>query len=73
MYGLVFREDSLGDVAAEFNRYNALQIEIDASATQKITATFDAHDPQSFIAFLQRDPALQILRVGQTVRVGVAE
>ena len=70
---LVFREDSLSDVAAEFNRYNPLQIQIEASVPEQITATFDAHDPQSFIAFLERDPALRVVRVGQTVRVQLVE
>ena len=72
---VVFREDALHDVAAEFNRYNVLQIVIEAppSATRRITATFDAHDPQSFIAFLERDPALRVERVGQIVRVGTIE
>lgn len=70
---LVFREDSLADVAAQFNRYNSLQLVIEASATQRITATFDAHDPQSFIAFLERDPALRVVREGDTVRVLIVD
>ena len=59
--------------SAQFNRYNSLQLVIEASATQRITATFDAHDPQSFIAFLERDPALQVVRVADTVRVQMAD
>ena len=70
---LVFREDSLSDVAAEFNRYNALQIIVEDAATRRITATFDAHDPQSFIAFLERDTGLSVRRYGKTVEVGVVE
>ncbi len=72
---LVFRDDALAAVATEFNRYNQLQIDVDlpATATRPITATFDAHDPESFVAFLERDPALRITRINQRIVVRSAE
>jgi ferric-dicitrate binding protein FerR (iron transport regulator) len=44
-------------VAAEFNRYNAVQIRVDGEDLRRrqITGVFDADDPRSFIQFLQRD------------------
>jgi transmembrane sensor len=71
---LVFREDTLQSVAAEFNRYNNTRIVIDAptEATRRITGTFDAHDPDSFAAFLERDPNLTLVRDRGTIRVGSA-
>ena len=68
---LVFRGDSLATVATEFNRYNQLQIVIVAppSATRPITATFDAHDPESFITFLERDPTLRVARTSERIEI----
>lgn len=72
---LVFRGDSLAAVAAEFNRYNQLQIAVVAppSATRPITATFDAHDPESFVAFLERDPTLRVVRSSGGIEIRRAE
>jgi transmembrane sensor len=71
---LVFREDSLQTVAAEFNRYNSTRIVIDApaEATRRITGTFDAHDPASFAAFLERDRNLTLTHERGTIRVSAA-
>ena len=68
---LVFRQDSLARVAAEFNRYNQLQIMVDVphAATRPITATFDAHDPESFVAFLVHDPTLRVIRMNDRIEV----
>lgn len=72
---LVFRGDSLAAVATEFNRYNQLQIDVNvpATVTRPVTATFDAHDPESFIAFLERDPALRVTRINERVVVRSAK
>ena len=72
---LVFRGDSLAAVAAEFNRYNQLQIVVVAppSATRPITATFDAHDPESFVAFLERDPTLRVVRTSSGIEIRWAD
>lgn len=72
---LVFRDDPLLAVATEFNRYNQLQIDVNLPDTipLSITATFDAHDPQSFIAFLERDPALRVTRINDRIVVRSAD
>ena len=59
---LVFRGDSLEDVAREFNRYNELQVRLegDLVRSKRLTGVFDADDPRSLILFLRRDPSLQI-------------
>jgi transmembrane sensor len=59
---LVFRAEPLEHVAAEFNRYNAVQIHIDGDdlRARQITGVFDADDPRSFIQFLQRDRMLAV-------------
>jgi len=60
---LVFRDDNLEDIAAEFNRYNSraqIELEGDAVRTRRYTAVFDADDPGSFVDFLRRDPSLMV-------------
>jgi transmembrane sensor len=59
---LVFRGDPLEEVATQFNRYNAVQIHIEAGALRdrRITGVFDADDPRSFIQFLSRDVTLAV-------------
>jgi transmembrane sensor len=66
---LVFRADSLADVASEFNRYNQQKIfiEFPDSSARQITGTFDATDPESFIEFLSRNPAIDVVRDGDRI------
>jgi len=66
---LIFAGDPISTVAAEFNRYNRRHFVIrDAAAlTRRITGTFDADDPESFVDFLQRDPSLTVLRAGNQI------
>jgi transmembrane sensor len=51
---LVFDRRPIGEVAAEFNRYNRRQIEIRATALadEPLTGVFQANDTQSFLTFL---------------------
>jgi len=60
---LVFRSDSLETVAAEFNRYNRqiIDIQIPAQLSREITGTFDADDPEAFVAFLKKDASLDVI------------
>ncbi len=60
---LVFRSDSLETVAEEFNRYNWQQIviRVPPQISRNITGTFDATDPESFIAFLEKDASLEVI------------
>lgn len=52
---LVFEEDSLTDIAAEFNRYNralTIRIEGDGIGDRRFTGTLDADHPQSLLRIL---------------------
>ncbi len=53
---LVFRDDTLAEVVAEFNRYHTASIRIDDPllAGLKINGVFDARDSASLIEYLQR-------------------
>jgi transmembrane sensor len=68
---LVFRGDTLEDVAREFNRYNTLQIQIEDASVRdrRLTATFDADDPQSLVLFLQKSGDLRVDEHGQVVSI----
>lgn len=68
---LLFSDDRLDDIAAEFNRWNATQIAIsgDALGAKLFSGTFDAHDPESLIAFLSRDPDVVVERKDDSVVV----
>ena len=59
---LIFAHRQLGDVAAEFNRYNRQSIEIRSAElrSQEISGVFQANDPSSFLMFLSRLPAVHI-------------
>jgi transmembrane sensor len=51
---IAFENEPLGEVAAEFNRYGRIPIEIDNQELRAlpITGVFDAYDTDSFVAFL---------------------
>jgi transmembrane sensor len=59
---LIFRGDSLEDVATEFNRYNSLQLKVEGETARNrhITGVFSADDPRSFVLFLERDADLVV-------------
>jgi len=61
---LVFRDDTLADIAAEFNRYNTAQITIDGDALgqQRYSGVFDATDAASFMQFLECCSGLAVTR-----------
>lgn len=62
---LVFRDKPLTAVAAEFNRYNSTQFEIDGDvAAEPLTGVFAADRPESLVLFLAKDPSLQVERQG---------
>jgi transmembrane sensor len=66
---LVFNRRPIGEVAAEFNRYNHRQIEIrDVSlADEPLTGVFQANDPQSFLTFLTHMQGVHIDSSGSDV------
>jgi transmembrane sensor len=59
---LVFEHRHLGEVAAEFNRYNRQTIEIRSAELreQEVTGVFQANDPASFLTFLAGFPGVTI-------------
>jgi transmembrane sensor len=62
---LVFQDASLSEVAAEFNRYNTVQIRTVGTVgeTRHIAGIFSADHPQSLILHLKRDPMLEVSEV----------
>jgi transmembrane sensor len=68
---LVFDHRPLGEVAAEFNRYNrqAIQIENPQLRNQEVTGTFEANDPASFMDFLSKLPHVQITLDSAVIKV----
>ena len=67
---LVFQEDSLADMAQEFNRYNSsLQFRVEGHdvARRHYTGVFDADDPESLVQLLATESDLTIERQGGTI------
>jgi len=67
---LIFKGTPLTEMAAEFNRYNKstqIRVEnIDAGLFQ-YTGAFNADDPQSLAVLLEREPDLEVDRVGHDI------
>lgn len=61
---LVFKNDSVANVIAAFNRYNRVQLTVadSALATRPVTGVFDAANPEGFLAFLQNAAPVRIER-----------
>jgi transmembrane sensor len=59
---LIFERRPLGEVAAEFNRYNRDQIQIDSAdlRDQAITGVFQSNEADSFVSFLAGIPGVQV-------------
>jgi transmembrane sensor len=59
---LVFRSESLAEIAEQFNRYNATKIRVegDILRNRKLIGTFNADDPKSLVNFLAGEPDLRI-------------
>ena len=59
---LVFEDQALAEVAAEFNRYNRrrILIESDGLRAQQITGVFQANDADSFLAFISAIPGVSV-------------
>jgi transmembrane sensor len=68
---IAFEQRPLGEVADEFNRYGSTPIEIDDAALRAlpITGVFDAHDIDSFVAFLQTLDGVRVVRTPTRIRV----
>ena len=66
---LEFREQSLGQIADEFNRYNSQVIRIadDAVRNKRLTGVLDDDDPESLVLFLEKDPHIAVERSSDTI------
>jgi transmembrane sensor len=68
---IVFRDRALSEVAAEFNRYGRIPLEIDDEMlrTLLVSGRFDAGDTDSFIQFLETLPGVTVERAPTRIRV----
>jgi transmembrane sensor len=68
---IVFEQEPLAAVAAEFNRYDALPIEIETPALREllISGVFAADDPETFIAFLRTVDGVSVETTPTRIRV----
>jgi transmembrane sensor len=68
---LVFRQETLEHIVAEFNRYNSRQIRLEgANVTSRVfTGVFDADDPDSLAQVLGRDASLAVTYSGRVIVV----
>jgi len=68
---IVFKHRALGEVAAEFNRYGSIPVEIEDAALRAlpVSGMLDAGDTESFVAFLKTLPGVRVERTPTRVRV----
>jgi transmembrane sensor len=67
---LVFENETLANIAAEFNRYNLLKIRVIGEAAQEhFSGTFNANAPEAVMQVLAADSALQVERIGDEISV----
>jgi transmembrane sensor len=68
---IVFEHRPLGEVAAEFNRYGRVPIEIEDEALRAlpVSGTFEVDDTDSFVAFLETLPQVRVERALARIRV----
>jgi transmembrane sensor len=68
---IVFDHRPLGDVAAEFNRYGSIPVEVEDATLRAllVSGMFDADDTESFIAFLRTLPDVRVEKTPARIRV----
>jgi len=68
---IVFRQRPLGEVAAEFNRYGRVPVEIEDATLRAlpVTGMLDLANPESFVAFLETLPGVQVQRSATRIKV----
>ncbi len=68
---LVFREEPLADVLAEFNRYHRKPIRIDAPALAqlRVSGTFDSSDPGSLVEYFRRFEGVRVEEGRDAIRL----
>jgi len=68
---IAFEDEPLGEVAAEFNRYGSVALEIDDQTVRDlpISGVFDAYDTDSFAAFLETLNGVVVQKSPTRIRV----
>jgi transmembrane sensor len=63
---LIFQNDEVGRILAEFNRYNRVQLTVtdQSLAAKPVSGVFNAAEPEAFIAFLQSVTPIEVVRDG---------
>lgn len=63
---LEFPGNPVGEIAAEFNRYNKTPIQIEGNElrSRRMSGVFDADDPSPLVRYLERDPGIEVIRSG---------
>src|ERR1700722_3534578 len=66
-----FDATPLSDVLGEFQRYGNLHVQIDDDALRqlKLTGSFDAHDPQAVLDYVDTLPGIMVEKTGQQTYV----
>jgi transmembrane sensor len=66
---IAFEDESIADVAAQFNRYNNSQISVNDRRIGALTisGTFAAHDVSTFVAFLGTVPGAHVQTLGRRI------
>jgi len=69
---IAFDNQAVAQVAAEFNRYNNVQISMEDRSVGElpISGTFNVHDVSTFVAFLGTLPHVRVERRGDYIFVG---
>jgi transmembrane sensor len=70
---IAFDNEVVAQVAAEFNRYNNVQISMEDGSVGElpISGTFNVHDVSTFVAFLGTLPHVRVEKRGDHILVGV--
>jgi transmembrane sensor len=68
---IAFEDKPLGEVAAEFNRYGRIELQIDDESVRAlpISGVFDAYDTDSFAAFLETLQGVVVQKTSTRIRV----
>jgi transmembrane sensor len=71
---IAFDNESIASVAAEFNRYNDMQISVSDPriGTMLISGAFDSHDAPAFVASLGSLPGVEIKKHGLHIEISTA-
>lgn len=71
---LVFENQTVAEVVAQFNRYNFVRLRVaDATlAGRPVSGVFDASEPESFIGFIQSVAAVRVDRKGSDITISSA-